>query len=81
MPIEPAAVPAPEAAPEQSETATIPASIVSGQEVKPGDVIKLEVVSSDGKNITVRYPDTESPADTEQEVGGMKEMTDKFNEE
>lgn len=40
---------------DNAETTTIPASIIGGQTVKPGDVIRLSVVSSDGDNIVVEY--------------------------
>jgi len=66
----------PEAAPEEGatgETASIPASIVGGQEVSPGDVIRLEVVSTDGETITVKYaqPEATEEAAPKKGVEGM----------
>lgn len=38
-------------------TATIPTSLLAGQAVNPGDVVRLEVVSTDPKSgmVTVKY--------------------------
>lgn len=51
---------------ESAETATIPTSLIGGQTVQPGDVIKLKVVSSDEDTITVEYahPAPKSPQNT-----------------
>lgn len=64
---------------ETGETTTIPLSIVGGQEVKPGDVVRLRVVSVDGENLTVEYDDGESEKEDESENMDMKMAADKFN--
>lgn len=64
---------------ETGETTTIPLSIVGGQEVKPGDVVRLKVVSVDGENLTVEYDDGESEKEDESEDMDMKMAADKFN--
>lgn len=38
-----------------SETTTIPKSMIGGQSVEPGDVVRLEVVSEDEDGIVVKY--------------------------
>lgn len=61
---------------ESSETASIPASIVGGQKVSPGDVIRLEVVSADGGTITVKYADPEE----NEKMMGAEAMASEFND-
>lgn len=48
---------------EASETVDIPTTILAGQTVAPGDVIQLEVVSSDEGSgiVTVKYAQPEEP--------------------
>ena len=47
----------PEAAEGEDESTTIPMALLGGQQVAPGDVVRLEVVSSDPDSgmVTVRY--------------------------
>lgn len=54
---EEAAAPAPEMQEESAQTAEIPASIIGGQAVEPGDKIQLTVVSVNAESgmITVTY--------------------------
>lgn len=58
---------------EQSETAELPLSIVGGQEVKEGDVVRLRVVAVGDDSITVQYA---SPPKT----GGSDEMAKEFDD-
>lgn len=61
---------------EESVTTVIPAAMLGGQEVAPGDVVQLEVVSVDSEtgDVTARYA---MPEETE-EVGGIDEMSAAF---
>lgn len=60
---------------DQGQTATLPLSIVGGQQVNEGDVIRLKVVSVDENagSINVAY---EHPA--ENDMGGSDMMASKF---
>ena len=82
MEMEPDATAAEEPAEEQaessSETVSLPMSILGGQEVKPGDVVRLEVVSADGDNVTVKYA-SEAPAPVAEEKKGMEGMAAAFD--
>lgn len=66
------------------ETASLPVSILAGKTVEPGDVVRLEVVSVDDGNITVKYA-TESPekkdheCECEKEDKGVKSMAAEFD--
>jgi hypothetical protein len=57
---------------DEGETAVIPTSLIGDQRVKPGDVIRLKVVSSDENGITVAY---DHPAE---ESGGSDAMAGEF---
>lgn len=61
---------------EESETVEIPISMLAGQTVAPGDVVRLEVVSSndDSGTITVKY------AMPSKSGGGIKEAVAAFEE-
>jgi len=50
-------------APEGPETATLSLAILGGQQVSPGDIVRLEVVESDADSgtVTVKY---KSPGDS-----------------
>jgi len=52
----------------EAEAVQLPVSIVGGQSVNPGDVLRLEVVSVDGENgvINVKYA---KPAATSKPLG------------
>lgn len=54
----------------QDETVEIPASILGGQKIKPGDVVRLEVVGEPDESgmVKVKYAVPESPDDV---MGGM----------
>jgi hypothetical protein len=62
----------------ESETATIPASLIGGKTVSPGDVIRLEVVGvdEDSGEIQVKYA---SPK--EKMRMGIDEMAGKFDDQ
>lgn len=45
---------------ESKETASIPTSLLAGQMVKPGDVVRLRVVSVDEDEVTVSYDHAEA---------------------
>ncbi len=54
-----------EAEPEvDGETVEIPKSLLGGQEVGPGDVVRLEVVSdnTDSETLTVKYASEKEPS-------------------
>lgn len=76
MPIEESAEVVEEMPEEESESVSLPLSILGGQTVAPGDVVKLQVVEVDdeGGMISVKYPKPES--------GGLKRdaMAAKFGE-
>lgn len=59
------------------ETTSLPLSMVGGQPVAPGDVVRLEVVSVDEESgtFTAKYSTPDEP-----EVGGIDEMAAKMNE-
>lgn len=46
---------------ESAEQATVPASLLEGREVKPGDTVKFKVVSNDGDNVVIECMDDEKP--------------------
>ena len=46
-----------------ASTATIPAALLAGKTVAPGDVIRLEVVSADGDEIAVKYSTEDTGGD------------------
>lgn len=54
---------------ESSETMEIPVSMLGGQSVSPGDVIRLEVVASDEGSGVVKVKYAESKSDESQEMG------------
>lgn len=56
---------------DQSETAELPLSIVGGQAVKEGDVVRLRVVSVGDGSLTVQYA---APA----KMGGSDGMAKEF---
>ena len=60
------------------ETSTIPSSLLAGQTVNPGDVVRLEVVSvdEDSGNVTVKYA---SDPSAEEEPGGVASMAAEFD--
>lgn len=64
---------------EAGETAQIPVSLLGGQTVSPGDVVRLKVVSVDeeGGSVTVEYyhPKQEK---AEGEMGGIDEAVKQF---
>ena len=76
-------MPAEVAAPETEateETVSLPASLLAGKSVTPGDVVRLEVVSvdDDGASVTVKYaaePVAEEPA----ESVGLEGMAAEFD--
>lgn len=59
------------------ETVDIPASILQGKTVNPGDVVRLEVVTADDGSgtVTVKYA-TEEPM-----KGGIREAAEQFTME
>lgn len=59
---------------DDSETVDIPASLLGDKSVEPGDVIRLEVVSSDpdSEMITVKY------ATPKESVGGIDKAVAEF---
>lgn len=59
--IEPAAAAPP--LEEDTETASIPVSLLDGQPVKPGDVVRLKVISVDAENgsVNVAYDHAPQP--------------------
>lgn len=59
-----------------SETIDLPLTMLNGKSAKEGDVIRLEVVSSndDSGTVTVKY------AEPKQKFDGIKEMAMKFEE-
>lgn len=62
---------------EGSETTSIPASILGGKSVSPGDVIRLEVVKSDEDGtVTVKYASGEE----DEPMGGIAGAAAKFEE-
>lgn len=58
---------------EGGETVEIPVSLLGGQEVAPGDVVRLEVVSSGDESgmVTVKYA-------TEKEPEGIEDAASQF---
>jgi hypothetical protein len=74
MPIEPS-----EEVEEESiaeETAVLSPTLIGGQEVSPGDVVRLQVVSIGDDGITVKY----AAEEVAEEEPDMMAMTNKFNE-
>lgn len=73
----------PEVAPEESPeevTASLPASILAGQSVSPGDVVRLEVVSADDKDGTITVKYAAEPAKEEPPAKrGMESMAAEFD--
>lgn len=63
---------------EAAETATVPMSILNGQEVAEGDVVRLRVVSVDEENQTVELAYASSPAKSRN--APLDEMAGKFDE-
>lgn len=61
---------------EESVTTVIPAAMLGGQEVAPGDIVQLEVVSVDSEtgDVTARYAMSEETP----EAGGIDEMAAVF---
>ena len=59
----------------EPETTDIPDSLLEGQSVQPGDVIRLEVVSAnpDSGTVTVKYA-----TDTGSDEGGIDNAASKF---
>jgi len=66
-------------APMEDQTVSIPMSILGGQSVKPGDVVRLEVtgVDEDSGDVTVKYA-SEKPA-PEPAKRGMEGMAAEFD--
>lgn len=63
---------------EAEETAMVPMSILNGQEVAEGDVVRLRVVSVDEENQTVELAYASSPAKSRN--APLDEMAGKFDE-
>ncbi len=63
---------------EASETAMVPMSILEGQEVAEGDVVRLRVVSVDPENETVELAYATSPKKSRN--APLDEMAGKFDE-
>lgn len=59
------------------ETTVIPSSLLGGNTVKPGDVVRLEVVSMDENGVTVRY----SKPKEGQKAGSIDMMAEVFDGE
>lgn len=76
MPIETAEVAAEMPEEEVSESVSLPLSLLGGQTVAPGDMVRLQVVDVDdeGGIVNVKYPKSET--------GGLKRdaMASKFGE-
>jgi hypothetical protein len=58
---------------ESTDSATIPASLLGGKTVKPGDEIRLEVVGIDPETETVevRYAQAEQPIEGDTTINDM----------
>ncbi len=69
-----------EEAPMEQQTVSIPMSILGGQSVKPGDVVRLEVtgVDEDSGEVTVKYA-SEKPAQEPAKKMGMEGMAAEFD--
>lgn len=59
---------------EQSETVELPLSILGGQEVSAGDVVRLEVVETGDGIVRVRYP-----RETKEEKKGVEALGAMFD--
>lgn len=66
------------AAETEEETAMVPMSILAGQEVSEGDVVRLRVVSVDPENETVELAYAHGPKRRNAE---LEDMASKFDEE
>ena len=62
----------------EETTASLPAGILQGQKVAPGDVVRLEVTSvdEDTGDVTVKY--ATSPKPSEEEPRGIEGMAAEF---
>lgn len=66
--VEPAEAPEEETPEESSNTFTLPIEALSGQELKPGDQVSLEVVRVNEDSVEVRKPGDAEPEETEPEA-------------
>ncbi len=69
-----------EEAPMEEQTASIPLSLLGGQSVSPGDVVRLEVtgVDEDSGEVSVKYA-SEKPAAEPAKKMGMEGMAAEFD--